>query len=182
MSGVSLTDYKPRNHISYRAVVAQASSSRNGDAKKSAHKGSSTPAKAPAPHRVLICEDQRDTAESLAMILRLEGHEVVVCQDGAAALAQVEKWRPSVAIIDIGLPGVSGYAVAQHIRRLDFGPDVLLIAVTGYGTAADIEMARYAGFDWHFAKPAHPTFVIEVLRDPQRSPVSRRDGTPLHRE
>jgi CheY-like chemotaxis protein len=130
----------------------------------------------------MICEDQRDTAESLAMILRLEGHEVLVCPDGPTALEQAEKWRPTVAIIDIGLPAVSGYAVAQHIRTLEFGPDVLLIAVTGYGTAADIEMARYAGFDWHFAKPAHPTFVIEVLRDPRRARLSSRDGTPLHRQ
>jgi hypothetical protein len=57
---------------------------------------------------------------------------------------------------------------------------MLLIAITGYGTPADIEMARYAGFDWHFSKPADPGSVLEVLADPQRTPTGRRDGTPLH--
>jgi CheY-like chemotaxis protein len=113
------------------------------------------------------------------MLLRMEGHEVLVCHDGQAAIAQVAKWRPTAAIIDIGLPGVTGYGVAQHMRAQEFGADVLLIAVTGYAKPADIEMARYAGFNWHFAKPAHPSFVLEVLQHPDREPMTRRAGTLL---
>ena len=129
--------------------------------------------------RVLICEDQKDAADTLAALLRLHGYEVLVCHDGASAIAAAGKWRPSAAIIDIGLPTVTGYGVAQFIRELPFGASVLLVAVTGYGSAADIEMARYAGFDWHFAKPAPPGFILEVLQDPARLPIARQDGVPL---
>lgn len=130
--------------------------------------------------RILICEDQKDTAETLAQLLRLQGYEVLVCHDGQSATAKVAKWRPSAAIIDIGLPEITGYAIAQFIRELPFGSSVLLIAVTGYGSAADIEMARYAGFNWHFAKPAPPTFILEVLKDPSRKPIARQDGVLLN--
>jgi CheY-like chemotaxis protein len=130
--------------------------------------------------RVLICEDGKDAAETLAAVLRLHGHEVLVCPDGQSAIAQAEKWRPTVAIIDIGLPGVTGYGVAQYIRRLPFGTSVLLIAITGYGTPADIEMARSAGFNWHFAKPAHPSFVLDTVENPKRERITRRDGIPLN--
>ena len=130
--------------------------------------------------RVLICEDGKDTAETLAAVLRLHGYEVVVCSDGQSAIARVENWRPTAAIIDIGLPGVTGYGVAQYIRGLPFGTGVVLIAVTGYGTPADIEMARSAGFNWHFSKPAHPSFVLDALANPRRERITRRDGVPLN--
>lgn len=130
--------------------------------------------------RVLICEDQKDTAETLAALLRLQGYEVLVCHDGASATGKVAKWRPSAAIIDIGLPEITGYAIAQYIRDLPYGSRVLLIAVTGYGCPADIEMARYAGFNWHFAKPAPPSLILEVLKDPSRKPIARQDGVLLN--
>jgi CheY-like chemotaxis protein len=131
------------------------------------------------PSRVLICEDQKDTAESLAALLRLQGYEVLVCHDGHSAMDRATAWRPTAAIIDIGLPGVTGYAVAQHIRELQFGGDVVLIAVTGYSTPADIQMARYAGFNWHFAKPADPSFLMDVLEDPTLAPHGRLGAVPL---
>jgi CheY-like chemotaxis protein len=142
---------------------------------------SAGPKQALTPHRVLICEDERDAAETLAVLLRFEGHEVSIAHDGPSAIAQAQKWRPTVAVVDIGLPGATGYAVAQSIRGLPDGREVLLIAITGYGSAADIEMARYAGFDWHFSKPAHPSFIYEVMKDPLRAPIHRRDGVPLSR-
>ncbi len=136
-------------------------------------------------HRVLICEDDKMIAELLSATVSAQGHEVLVCHDGSAAIAHAEKWRPTAAIIDIGLPGVTGYGVAQHIRslsrRLASGPQVLLIAITGYDSPADIEMARYAGFNWHFAKPARPSLLADVLENPKRTPVGQRDGTPLDR-
>jgi CheY-like chemotaxis protein len=90
-------------------------------------------------------------------------------------------WRPTAAIIDIGVPGVTGYAVAQYIRQLQFGGDVVLIAVTGYSNPADIEMARFAGFNWHFAKPADPSFLMDVLEDPARPQHGRLGAVPLNR-
>jgi CheY-like chemotaxis protein len=131
--------------------------------------------------RILICEDQKETAETLAALLRLHGYEVFICHDGPSAIAKVANWRPSAAIIDIGLPDITGYGVAQFIRDLPFGSSVLLIAVTGYGSAADIELARHSGFNWHFAKPAPPAFILEVLQDPRRKPIARQDGVPLNR-
>jgi CheY-like chemotaxis protein len=179
---MSLTDYSAARSPASRSFgvthdFASGSGNRGNDGVTDSSAG---PAKQPAVHhRVLICEDQKDAAETYAAILRLSGHDVLVCFDGASAIAQAEKSRPTAAIIDIGLPGVTGYAVAQHIRRLPFGAGVLLIAITGYAKPADIEMARHAGFDWHFAKPAHPSFVLEVLEDPKREPMTRRDGTRL---
>jgi CheY-like chemotaxis protein len=131
--------------------------------------------------RILICEDQQETAETLAALLRLRGYEVLVCYDGPSAIAKVAKWRPGAAIIDIGLPDITGYGVAQFIRDLPFGSSVLLIAVTGYGSAVDIELARHSGFNWHFAKPAPPALILEVLQDPRRLPIARQDGVPLDR-
>jgi CheY-like chemotaxis protein len=131
--------------------------------------------------RILVCEDQKETADTLAALLRLHGYEVLVCYDGPSAIAKVAHWRPRAAIIDIGLPDITGYGVAQFIRDLPFGSSVLLIAVTGYGSAVDIELARHSGFNWHFAKPAPPALILEVLQDPRRLPIARQDGLPLDR-
>jgi CheY-like chemotaxis protein len=129
--------------------------------------------------RVLVCEDEADLAQHLAKLLQMEGHEVLVCHDGPAAIKKTNQWRPSAAIIDIGLPGTTGYALAQEIREV-MGSEVLLIAVTGYGGPADIELARHAGFHWHFQKPAPASFIIEVLRNPNRKPIARQDGVQLN--
>jgi CheY-like chemotaxis protein len=159
--------------------------SRRANDKRGKKKESAPDTQPALRHRVLVCEDDKMIAELLAATVSAQGHEVLVCHDGTAAIAQAEKWRPTAAIIDIGLPGVTGYGVAQHIRslsrRLASGPQVLLIAITGYDSAADIEMARYAGFNWHFAKPARPSLLAEVLVNPRRKPVGQRDGTPLDR-
>jgi CheY-like chemotaxis protein len=160
--------------------------SRRASDKARGKKQVSAPDTKPGPrHRVLICEDDKMIADLLSATVSAQGHEVLVCHDGTTAIAHAEKWRPTAAIIDIGLPGVTGYGVAQHIRslsrRLASGPQVLLIAITGYDSPADIEMARYAGFNWHFAKPARPSLLAEVLENPKRTPVGQRDGTPLDR-
>ena len=73
---------------------------------------------------------------------------------------------------------VSGYAVAQHLRK-QFGIHLLIVALTSHDTPEEIEMARYAGFNWHFAKPARPSRVLEVLHDPDRAPRTSREGIPL---
>ena len=129
--------------------------------------------------RILVCEDNPDVAEQLAKHLEMDGYQVRVCYDGPAAIKQATKWQPFAAIVDIQLPGTSGYALAQELREL-LGAELLLIALTGYGGAADIELARHAGFHWHFEKPAPAGFLLEVLRNPKRKPVARQDGVPLN--
>jgi two-component system CheB/CheR fusion protein len=129
--------------------------------------------------RILIVEDNKDGADTLAEMLRLEGYDVRVCYDGGSAIAEVDRWRPAAAVIDIGLPGVTGYAVAQHIRDLPFGSGVILIAVTGYVTPKDIEQARYAGFNWHLAKPASASTLLDILRNPGQAAM-RKDAVPLN--
>jgi CheY-like chemotaxis protein len=136
-------------------------------------------------HRVLICEDDRMTADLLAAAVQSGGHEILLCHDGRTAIDRVAEWGPTAGIIDIGLPGVTGYGVAQHIRGLCktrlFAPQMLLIAITAYDSPADIAMARYAGFNWHFAKPARPSLLLSVLENPNRAALENGDGTPLDR-
>jgi PAS domain S-box-containing protein len=115
--------------------------------------------------RVLIADDNQDSAESLAMLLRIEGHEVVVVHDGPEALAAVAQFKPEFALLDIGMPRLSGYEVAKKIREAEPASAVKLIAVTGWGQHSDKARARFSGFDHHFTKPVEPERLMELLRD-----------------
>ena len=103
--------------------------------------------------RILVADDNRDAAASLATLLELDGHEVAVVHDGEAALESAAAWKPHVALLDIGMPKRNGYEVAQHIRAAQWGHAMKLVAVTGWGQAEDKRRAREAGFDRHFTKP-----------------------------
>jgi PAS domain S-box-containing protein len=103
--------------------------------------------------RVLVVEDNADAAESLKMVLEMLGHEVQAVSDGAAAVDAVRDGRFDVALVDIGLPDMDGYAVARHIRRLPNANAVVLAALTGYGQKEDRQRALAAGFDHHLVKP-----------------------------
>ena len=116
--------------------------------------------------RVLIADDNQDSAESLAMLLRMEGHEVRVAHDGAEALAAVATFNPELALLDIGMPGLNGYEVAKKIRAATPSSAIILIAVTGWGQHSDKARARAAGFDHHFTKPVEPERLLELLRQP----------------
>lgn len=105
------------------------------------------------PRRVLLADDNADALMTMATLLEIEGHEVHTAADGVQALAQAEKLRPEVAILDIGMPRLNGHEVAQRIRAADWGRAIRLIALTGWGQAHDQERARAAGFDHHFTKP-----------------------------
>jgi CheY-like chemotaxis protein len=102
--------------------------------------------------RVLVVDDNRDAAETLALLLTHIGHAVDVAHDGASCLELAQRNTPDVALIDIGLPGIDGYEVARQLRRR-IGGDVLLVAVTGYGLEADRQRSADAGFDHHLVKP-----------------------------
>jgi signal transduction histidine kinase/DNA-binding response OmpR family regulator len=119
---------------------------------------------APArPMRVLVVDDNKDAAESLAILLGLEGHQVRICYDGPAALTCGGPWRPEVVLLDIGLPGIDGYEVARRLRAQDGTTGVLLVAITGYGQEEDRRRALEAGFDRHLTKPVDLTELRELL-------------------
>jgi signal transduction histidine kinase/ActR/RegA family two-component response regulator len=112
---------------------------------------------------ILVADDVADSLESLCALLRGAGHEVFAASDGNEALSIAGERRPEVAILDIGMPGMSGYDVAQAIRRERWGADMKLIALTGWGQKDDVRRSMEAGFDHHMTKPAEPTRLYELL-------------------
>jgi PAS domain S-box-containing protein len=113
--------------------------------------------------RVLVADDNRDAAESLGMVLRFAGYEVEIAFNGADALALAAEKRPRAAIIDIGMPGMSGHEVARRMRLEAWGRNAVLIALTGWGQDQDKQAAKAAGFDEHLTKPVDPEQVEQVL-------------------
>ena len=103
--------------------------------------------------RVLIVEDDVDAADALATLLQLFGHVADVAHNGSAALAALDRVRPDVMLVDIGLPDIDGFEVARRARLLPAGEKTLLVALTGYGRDSDKQRAREAGFDHHLTKP-----------------------------
>lgn len=114
-------------------------------------------------HRILLVDDNVDGAESLAMLLQFNGHEIRTAEDGPAALAIAADFRPDVVLLDIGLPGMSGYEVARHLRGSRATSKALLIAVTGYGQPDDVDRATAAGFDHHVVKPVSLERILELI-------------------
>lgn len=112
---------------------------------------------------ILIADDNQDAAEALGMLLQISNHDVHVAGDGAAALELAERVRPDVAVLDIGMPGLTGYEVAQQIRAKAWGRQMILIAVTGWGQRSDKEKAHLAGFDHHLTKPMDPTELEQLI-------------------
>src|ERR1700760_1751005 len=118
--------------------------------------------KAP-PRRVLIVDDNEDAANSLAIILQLGGHQTVSVYTAVDALQRAAVFRPDVVLLDIGLPEMDGYEVAQKMRELPGLRDVRLVAVTGYGRSDDRIRARDAGFDEHLTKPVEYAVLERTL-------------------
>jgi CheY-like chemotaxis protein len=112
---------------------------------------------------VLIADDNVDGAESLAELLRLHGNTVEVALDGESALQQARRAPPDVMILDIGMPGLNGYQVAQAVRQEAWGSAVRLVAVTGWGQNSDRALAYEAGFDEHLTKPCDPRRLLDIV-------------------
>lgn len=110
--------------------------------------------------RILIVDDNEDAAVSLAVLLRALGHETHTALDGETALASVATLRPDIVLLDIGLPDLDGYEVAQRLRE-GGAQELRLIALTGYGQEEDLRRAREAGFDQHLLKPVN----LETLKN-----------------
>lgn len=112
--------------------------------------------------RVLVVDDNKDAADALSMLLRLEGNDVRVAHDGVEALKMAAALRPQVILLDIGLPKMNGFEVAAHIRD-DLADDVVLIAVTGWGDEENRKRSKQAGFDHHLTKPVQLETLEELL-------------------
>lgn len=125
------------------------------------------PAPAPPPAagagKVLVVDDNHDAADTAATLLEITGYETRVAYDPAAALALLDDYVPNVAVLDIGLPGMSGYELARRFRAHPNGVRCRLVALTGYGQADDVAMAMKHGFDTHLAKPAAPDVLLERI-------------------
>src|SRR5690606_1349813 len=118
----------------------------------------------PVARRVLVVDDSVDAAEYLALLLEMKGHEVRTAESGPEALAVLRTFDPEIAILDIGLPGMSGYELARAIRGTPGRETMLLIAVTGWGAEDDRREARAAGFDHHMTKPVDPSALEALVR------------------
>lgn len=118
--------------------------------------------------RVLVVDDNEDSAVSLAALLRLDGHLVAMAHDGQTALAAVERFRPEVMLLDLGMPHLDGFEVCRQVRRSPWGRSILLIAQTGWGQERDRRRTREAGFDWHLTKPVDHLELQRLLAQPSR--------------
>ena len=140
----------------------------------------STPAKEPAVAsaavpgealrlKVLVVDDNRDAAQSMAMLLEAMGVDVAVAHEGEGALEQAMRFHPHLALLDIGMPGMDGYTLARRLREGDSGAGLVLAAMTGWGEERDRQRAREAGFDHHFSKPADIRMLGTLLDDVRRN-------------
>jgi DNA-binding response OmpR family regulator len=115
--------------------------------------------------KILVADDNQDAANSLAMLLRLAGHDVCTAHGGQAALSLAGNFHPEIAVLDIGMPDLDGYEVARQLRQTAWGKDARLIALTGWGQEDDKQRARDAGFDHHLTKPVDPHQLEALLSD-----------------
>lgn len=123
--------------------------------------------------RVLVVDDNRDAADSLALLLELSGYQVATAADGYSALTAARGFRPEVVLLDIGLPGLDGYAVVQRLRQDPDTRSARVIAISGYGGEEQRERSRQAGFDLHLVKPVDPEFLQRLLAEqkPRSAPA-----------
>jgi PAS domain S-box-containing protein len=119
--------------------------------------------------RVLVVDDNVDSADSMALLLSLDGHETRTAFDGPGALTAAAEFLPQAVLLDIGLPGMDGYEVARRMRELPELQDVLMIAITGYGQEDDRTRSKAAGFDHHLVKPVDPDALSALLSSLKKS-------------
>jgi CheY-like chemotaxis protein len=117
----------------------------------------------PKRFRILVVDDNHDSALSLAMMLSIMGHETRTAHDGESAVATAESFLPEVILLDIGLPKLNGYEVAQRIREQPWGTSMFLIAVTGWGQDEDRQRSSEVGLNVHMVKPVEPAALEQLL-------------------
>jgi CheY-like chemotaxis protein len=125
-----------------------------------------TKARSTAPlvrRNILIADDNQDALESLALMLRMEGHEVHCASDGEEALMLAGQRKPEIVVLDVGMPKLDGCEVARRIRAETWGRSAVLVALTGWGQEVDRRRSREAGFDMHLVKPVDPATLCDML-------------------
>jgi CheY-like chemotaxis protein len=115
--------------------------------------------------KILVVDDNPDSALSLAMMLSIMGHETRTAHDGESAVATAERFLPDVVLLDIGLPKLNGYEVAQRIRHSSWGSSMFLIAVTGWGQDEDRQRSSEVGLNVHMVKPVEPAALQKLLAE-----------------
>jgi CheY-like chemotaxis protein len=114
-------------------------------------------------HRILIVDDNSDHTDSLAALLRMNGHEIVTAYDAEDALTKAMSFRPTVVLLDIGMPRMNGYELARRIRLEPWGEAAILVALTGWGQADDRRRSKAAGIDHHLTKPVEFAAIAKLL-------------------
>ena len=125
--------------------------------------GSDSPAKISAQRRILIVDDNKDSADSLAMLLEITGNKTYMAHDGVEAVEAIEKYRPEVVLLDIGLPRLDGHEVCRRVREQPWGKDIVVIALTGWGQEDDRRKSEEAGFNGHLVKPVDYDKLLALL-------------------
>jgi signal transduction histidine kinase/CheY-like chemotaxis protein len=125
--------------------------------------GDVSPTMQSAGRRILVVDDNRDSAQTLARLLEIIGHEARTAHDGGEAVATAGAYHPEVIMLDIGLPVMNGYEVARTIRRHPWGTDIVIVALTGWGQMEDRKRSKEAGIDHHLVKPVEPQALIDLL-------------------
>ncbi len=115
--------------------------------------------------RILVVDDNRDSAKSMAMMLRLMGNEVRTAHDGIEAVEAAEEFRPKAILMDLGMPKLNGYDATQRIREQPWGRDMMIIAMTGWGQEADRTQSHEAGCNGHLVKPVNPSHLENLLTE-----------------
>jgi CheY-like chemotaxis protein len=131
------------------------------------HPQGAIPAPAQISRRILVADDNRDVAETLAALLQIDGHEVTLVHDGASAIDAFALVLPEIVLLDIGMPGLNGYEVARRIRRSYPDSPAKLVAITGWGQDDDKARAIDAGFDYHLTKPVDLQHLSEIVKGPE---------------
>jgi len=172
LHGGTITAASPGLHrgsrFTVRLPLAVTAEARGGDQEPAA-------AQELSAQRILVVDDNVDAAESLAMLLQMDGHETELAHDGQRALELAHSFEPEVILLDIGLPLLNGYEVARRVREQPWGRRIKLIAVTGWGQEQDRRRAVESGFDHHLTKPLDPSRLTGLLAE-ARSPAVNRTG------
>lgn len=130
--------------------------------------------------RVLVVDDNKDAATTLAILLETAGYEVHTCFDGPSALKEADRFAPDACVLDINMPGMDGYELARRIKAKDPEHPPVLATVTAYEDYSHLTKAADVGFDLHFTKPANPAEVAEQIADEVKKHAAERNGTRHH--
>ncbi|HEY3584649.1 MAG TPA: ATP-binding protein, partial [Casimicrobiaceae bacterium] len=149
-----------------------------GNPSAAANVASTISGASPAGLLVLVVDDNRDVADSTASIMRMNGCDVHVVYDGRAAIESVRRLRPDAVLLDIGLPAIDGYLVAEHIRAQPENGGTMIVAVSGYGQEQDRLRSKSVGFDYHVVKPIDPAVLAGLVGSLRVSRDAARTGVP----